>query len=323
MLLSLIISKQSYYYSTIFDNKIKMNKLFILLFLGFVLACQNENKTMEVPNENFDIQGHRGCRGLLPENTIPAFLKAIDIGVTTLELDVVISKDKQVVVSHEPYLNPLICTGLEGENFEDAKKYNLYEMTYADISRCDCGSKGNPKYPEQQKMNVNKPLLFEVIDTVEKYLKDKGLPSIKYNIETKSEAKTDNIAHPAPAEFVKLLYEVLSQKGILERTTIQSFDIRTLQEIKKFDEKISLALLVAEKPYFEENIKELGFKPAIYSPYYVLVTDVLVAYCKKENIKLIPWTINDYEVMLTLKKQGVDGIITDYPDRAMKLISQP
>jgi glycerophosphoryl diester phosphodiesterase len=277
---------------------------------------------MEMSKNDFDIQGHRGCRGLMPENTIPAFLKAVAMGVTTLELDVVVSKDQQLVVSHEPYLSPVICTGLEGENFDDAKKYNLYQMTYEEISRCDCGSKIHPKYHEQQKMKVSKPLLTALIDTVENYIKENKLPRIKYNIETKSEKETDNIAHPAPAEFVSLLYEVLKAKGLLARTTVQSFDIRTLQEIKKLDTKLSLALLVEEKPYFEQNIQELGFKPAIYSPYYILVTDTLVAYCKNEGIKLIPWTINDYDTMLKLKKQGVDGIITDYPDRAMKLLEE-
>ena len=98
------------------------------------------------------------------------------------------------------------------------------------------------------------------------------------------------------------------------------FVTKITQIIKQLDDKLSLALLIAEKPYFEQNIKELGFRPAIYSPYYALVTDSLVNYCKIEGIKLIPWTVNDYETMVKLKKQGVDGIITDYPDRAMKLI---
>ena len=277
---------------------------------------------MDINNENFDIQGHRGCRGLMPENTIPAFLKAVDIGVTTLELDVIVSKDRQLVVSHEPYLSPTICTGLNGEEFEDEKKYNLYQMTYEEISRCDCGSKVHPKYPKQEKMKVSKPLLVAVIDTIEAYIKTNKLRPILYNIETKSEKETDNIAHPAPEEFVKLLYEVLKDKGILDRTTVQSFDVRTLQEMRKLDNKLSLALLVAEKPYFEENIKELGFKPAIYSPYYLLITDTLVQYCKKEGIKLIPWTVNDYEAMQQLKAKGVDGIITDYPDIGMQLLQK-
>jgi glycerophosphoryl diester phosphodiesterase len=295
-------------------------KKYLFFVLVLITACQNTTqKAMETPNQSFDIQGHRGCRGLMPENTIPAFLKAVELGVSTLELDVVVSKDGQLVVSHEPYLSPLICKGLEGENFEDEHKYNLFEMTYEEISHCDCGSKTHPKYPEQQKMRVSKPLLNMVIDTIEAYIKEKKLPLIKYNIETKSEPKTDNIAHPAPSRFVSLLYEALKAKGILERVTVQSFDIRTLQEIKKLDTNLSLALLIGEKPYFEQNIQALGFKPAIYSPYYILVTDTLINYCKKEGIKLIPWTVNDFETMLKLKKQGVDGLITDYPDRAMKL----
>lgn len=297
-----------------------MKKLLLFTLSLIIVSCQNTHKTMQTTNEAFDIQGHRGCRGLMPENTIPAFLKAIDIGVTTLELDVVVSKDGQLVVSHEPYLSPIICTGTAGENFEDEKKYNLYQMTYAEISKCNCGSKVHPKYPEQQKMKVSKPLLTDMIDAVENYLKQKKLPPIKYNIETKSEPKTDNIAHPTPAVFVDLLYKTLKAKGILGRATVQSFDVRTLQEIKKLNKQLSLALLIESSPYFEKNIEILGFKPAIYSPYFALVTDALVAYCKKENIKLIPWTVNDYQTMLLLKKQGVDGLITDYPDRAMKLL---
>ncbi|TAH19393.1 MAG: glycerophosphodiester phosphodiesterase [Cytophagales bacterium] len=296
-----------------------MKKLILLILL---VSCQNTHKTMQTTKEFFDIQGHRGCRGLMPENTIPAFLKAIDIGVSTLELDVVVSKDGQLVVSHEPYLSPVICTGTAGENFDDEKKYNLYQMTYTEISQCDCGGKVHPKYPEQQKMKVSKPLLTDMIDAVESYLKEKKLPPIRYNIETKSDPKTDDVAHPAPAVFVNLLYKTLQAKGILERSTVQSFDIRTLQEIKKLDTKLSLALLIESSPYFEKNIQELGFKPAIYSPYFALVTDALVSYCKKENIKLIPWTVNDYETMLKLKAQGVDGVITDYPDRAMKLLEK-
>ena len=103
-------------------------------------------------SSSLDIQGHRGCRGLLPENTIPAFLKAIELGATTLELDVVISKDKQVVVSHDPYLSHMICLNAKGEAIseEEEKEYNLYKMSYAEIAQCDCGSQPHPGFPEQE-----------------------------------------------------------------------------------------------------------------------------------------------------------------------------
>ncbi|MEM6803094.1 MAG: glycerophosphodiester phosphodiesterase family protein [Bacteroidota bacterium] len=137
----------------------------ILLFslcLG-ILAC-TEPKT-EQSKISMDVQGHRGCRGLLPENTLPAFAKAIEIGVNTLEMDVVISKDKQVLLSHEPFLSHEICVGPEGEEIseENEREWNLYKMDYEQIKECDCGSKAHKRFPDQEKMAVHKPLLKEVI----------------------------------------------------------------------------------------------------------------------------------------------------------------
>ncbi|MCS6967349.1 MAG: glycerophosphodiester phosphodiesterase [Cytophagales bacterium] len=278
---------------------------------------------MQKPREQFDLQGHRGARGLLPENTIPSMLKALDCGVNTLEMDVVISKDKKVVVSHEPFLNHKICKSPEGKILtkEEGKAYNLYQMTYDSIARCDCGSMGNPDFPEQQKMPAFKPLLADLIDATENYARQKGLPPPRYNIETKSEPGNDNVYHPEPEEFVKLVYQVVQQKGIAERTCIQSFDVRTLEALRKMDSKIAIALLVAQNPFYESAIKSLGFKPDVYSPYYLLVTSSLIEYAQKEGIKVIPWTVNDFNDMKKLARMGVDGIITDYPDRAQGLFS--
>ena len=269
-----------------------------------------------------DIQGHRGCRGLLPENTIPAFIEAVDLGVTTLEMDAVISKDGQVVVSHEPFLSHVICTGPEGETItEDREKsYNLYEMTYAEISQCDCGSLKHPSFPKQQKMQVRKPLLRDVIKEVEDYVETNALPSIQYNIETKSAPEGDNIFHPKPSEFVDLLVEVIKKAGISERTTIQSFDVRTLQYAHRQYPELKLALLVGNKEDPQQNLQTLGFTPQIYSPYYRLVNTKTVSYTKEQGMKIIPWTVNetkDIQEMINLK---VDGIISDYPDRVLQLV---
>src|SRR5258706_6841771 len=112
----------------------------------------------------FDIQGHRGARGLKPENTIPAFLTALDTGVTTLEMDVVITRDKQVVVSHEPWMSAGICTNAFGKPVKEKeeKKYNLYRMTYEEIKQFDCGSRGDVKFPGEGKMKAVKPLPSDV-----------------------------------------------------------------------------------------------------------------------------------------------------------------
>lgn len=134
-----------------------------------------------------DVQGHRGCRGLMPENTIPAFIHALALGdsaqgVTTLELDVVVSQDQQLVVSHEPFLSHLICIGPEGEKITAAqeKEYNLYQMPYEQIRQCDCGSQKHPRFPEQQPMAAPKPRLVDVIDSVERYHRNHNRPPVQY-----------------------------------------------------------------------------------------------------------------------------------------------
>lgn len=274
--------------------------------------------------QHLDIQGHRGCRGLLPENTVPAFLKAVEIGVNTVELDVVISQDKQVVVSHDPFLSHLICLTPEGKTIskQQEKSYNLYQMDYTTISQCDCGSKPHPNFPEQKNFPVSKPLLSEALDSIEQYLKENQLLLVHYNIETKSSPAGDGLFHPAPAEFVDLLVQVLKDKHMLDRTTIQSFDVRTLQYARKKYPEIKLALLVENTKSPSKNINKLGFSPEIYSPYYKLVDQRLLQYAKKQGMKVIPWTVNEPDDIRDMLTKQVDGIISDYPDRVIEIIKE-
>lgn len=274
--------------------------------------------------DSLDIQGHRGCRGLLPENTIPAFLKAVELGVTTLELDVVISQDKQVVVSHEPFLSHVICRGPEGEIIEeeDEKGYNLYEMPYSEIAQCDCGSQPHPQFPEQQNFPAYKPLLSEVIDTVEQFIASNGYEPVYYNIETKSTEAGDSIFHPKPAEFTDLLLSVLHEKDLQQRVVIQSFDVRTLQEVKKKKPELKLALLIGNTDSPKHNLDKLGFTPAIYSPYYKLVDADLMKLAKRQKMQIIPWTVNESEDIKKMLEMGVEGIISDYPNRVIDLVRE-
>ncbi len=264
--------------------------------------------------KGFDKQGHRGCRGLMPENTIPAMMKAIDLGVTTLEMDVVFTKDEQAVVSHEPFFNHVISTKPDGNPVEEKeeKKYNIYQMTYAETMKFDVGMRPHPVFPEQQKMHVHKPLLSELIDSAEAHSNKK----IFYNIETKTNQLTDNIYHPAPAAFVDMLMKVVNDKGIAARTVIQSFDIRTLQYLHANYPKIKTALLVEadNKSSFRKQLKDLGFTPTIYSPESSLITSELIKECHSKKIKVIPWTVNDKAKIEELKMMGVNGVISDYPN---------
>ncbi len=270
-----------------------------------------------------DIQGHRGARGLLPENTIPAFERALELGVTTLEMDVVITKDRQVVVSHEPWFSGHICSLPSGDPvpMETDKDHKIFELTYEEVKQYDCGIRGNVRFPQQQKMRVFKPLLRDVIVFAEKYQSDRGLPPVLYNIETKSTPAGDDLFHPGPEEFTNLLIDVLESTEILDRATIQSFDSRTLVVAKQTNPDISLALLVEghTEMGFAGHVENLGFDPDIYSPYYKLVDDQLIRDAHARNIKVIPWTINTLDEMKALVEIGVDGIITDYPDIGMAL----
>ncbi|AFK02790.1 glycerophosphoryl diester phosphodiesterase [Emticicia oligotrophica DSM 17448] len=275
---------------------------------------------------NFEIQGHRGSRGLMPENTIPAFKKAIDLGVHTLELDVVISKDKKVVVSHDPFFNPNCTTGPSGNFITKETQGNLYQLTYEEIEKYDVGLRGNKDYPEQFKMAVYKPLLEDMIHESEKYAREKGVKPLKYNIEIKSEEKEYGISQPSVEEFSDLVYKVIIKQIPPERVTLQSFDFNVLKfwhkqiEEKKY-KAIALSALI--EPFdnndIQFNLNKLGFKPEIWSPYFAQATEKRVKELHELGIKVIPWTVNRREDMEKVKAVGCDGLITDYPDRTKGL----
>lgn len=268
----------------------------------------------------FDVQGHRGARGLMPENSIPGFITALDSGVMTLEMDVVITKDKKVILSHEPWMSAGICLNREGKEFskEIEKKFNIYQMTYEETQLFDCGSKDNETYPQQKKMVVHKPLLSDVIKEVEHHIKAVSQYEVDYNIEIKSDKEGDGVYHPNVEEFSDLVYQVVNEYLPLERVVIQSFDLRVLRYWHKKYPEVRLALLIENVKSIEANLDELGFNPSIYSPYYKLINKERVDYLHKKKIRVIPWTVNDISAMLSLKGMGVDGFITDYPDRARR-----
>jgi len=291
----------------------------LLSFLAclLIISCQNNHTIVQ----NLDIQGHRGCRGLLPENTIEGFINAVDLGVTTLELDVVISKDSQVVISHEPFFNHGITTHPEGIEItaENEKDFNIYEMTYDEVRKFDVGSKGNPKFPIQSKIKTYKPTLSALIDTVEQYISLKNLPAVAYNIEIKYDKKEENKYHPTAEVFTKLVYDLIIAKGIKEKCNGQCFDEKPLNILHKMDASIATAFLVGDTGNVTEKLAKLDYKPTIYSPHFRLVDEALVLYCHENKIKIIPWTVNDEQDITNIIKLGVDGIISDYPDKVIEI----
>jgi glycerophosphoryl diester phosphodiesterase len=299
-----------------------MKHLFSICIVVLALcSCGNkkENK-IDVPG-NFDWQGHRGARGKLPENTVPAFLKSLEYPVTTLELDVVISKDHQVVVSHEPWISAEICIHPKGFEINEGEKnkFNIFRMKYEEISQFDCGSIKHPRFPEQEKMQVSKPTLRMVVEAVKEYCELKQIPVPGFNIELKANPEWDNIFTPSPGKFTALVLQEIDSLGITEKTCIQSFDVRILQEVKKVKPEITQAFLVEDFLSLEQHLEELGHVPDIFSPFYGFVTKELVSEAKSSGMKVIPWTVNDVLTMRNLIEMGVDGIITDYPNLIEKV----
>lgn len=265
----------------------------------------------------FDLQGHRGCRGIMPENTLAAFLKATELGVNTLELDLVVNNEGKLIVSHEPWMSAKICQHPDGRPVlkNESMSLNIYKMPYSEIQTYDCGTRFHEAFPDQQKVKALKPTLTMVVKAVEKFSRDKNLLTPAYNIEIKSEPDKYDEFYPKPSIFVGLVVEEIRKLGIESTSTIQSFDENVLEELKMVaDRKFKIAYLVEKGKKAEKQLKHLSFQPDIYSPNYKLVSKETIDYCHKNNIKVIPWTVNDKAIFNTLVSLGVDGIITDYPD---------
>ncbi len=297
-------------------KKINFPAFFIFLLIELYSCDVHRANNSIAMQKNFDTEGHRGCRGLMPENTIPAMLYAIDLGVTTLEMDAHITKDSMVVISHDPWFNPDITTKPDGSYLDSAEpKYILYNMTYDSIKHFDVGMKPYSKFPQQKKIAVHKPLLSELIDSVEAYSKAKGR-MVDYNIEIKSAPQGDNIYHPKPDVFTDMVMQVINKKNIAQRVIIQSFDIRSLQYLHKKYPTTKTSLLVEgdDKRSLQQQLDELHFVPSVYSPYYKLVTKELIDACHQQHCKILPWTVNNSDDIKTLTSLGVDGIISDYPN---------
>lgn len=279
----------------------------LAVLIGFVAQAQR----------TYDLQGHRGARGLMPENTIPAMVKALELGVTTLELDLVITKDEQVLVSHDPWMNGMICLSPDGAEIGDKdRSYNIYEMTYQEVRKYDCGSKQHASFPDQLNFMTGKPLLRDLIASVEKYVETHGLPKPSYNIEIKSTQEGDDTFHPRPEEFSELVYAVVSETIEADRIIIQSFDFRVLRFFHDTYPEVKLAMLVTDPTAYKAQLADLGFQPRIYSPYFYGLTKEIVHTLQQKGMEVIPWTVNEKEQMEKLLAMGVNGIITDYPNLA-------
>jgi glycerophosphoryl diester phosphodiesterase len=279
------------------------------------------------PLSSPEVHGHRGCRGLLPENTLPAFLHALALGVDVLELDVVISHDKQVVVSHEPWLSARLGRGPQGQLLHHAEErdYNLYQLSYPLIQGCTVGEWPHPDFPEQRPTLSYRPLLREVLQQVKVACQQLGRPAVGFSVEVKSSPAGDDIFHPEPTAFVDLVVAELQAAGVLFRTTLMSFDPRILQVARPAYPGLALCLLVEDElPTTATMFAELGFEPEVLGPDFKLLSAEIVQELRTmyPALRLVLWTVNSLADLRLVRSWNVEGITTDYPNRLLQLLGR-
>lgn len=289
--------------------------LFVLFITRAMISCNSSNSHKD-SSPVFDEQAHRGGRGLMPESTIASEKNAINYGCT-LEMDLQMSQDKKIVVSHDAYFSSDFCLTPEGDTMTKKDGYSrlIYNMPYDSVTKYDAGLKPHPGFPRQKKMHAVKPLLSELIDSVEAYAKEKRHVN-HYNIEIKSNPKSDGKNYSTLEEYIDSAMKIIIDKGIEPRTMIQSFDIRALHLVHEKYPMVKTSFLVgkANEKTAQSYIDELGFKPDIFSPEYSIVAEDIVNAFHQQNVLVIPWTPNTVEDIQRLKDMGADGAITDYPD---------
>ena len=269
-------------------------------------------------NTYIDLQAHRGGAGLMPENTFSSMKKAIDLKVNTLEFDLHISSDGQVVVSHDSYFHYRYATRPDGSAVKkgEPKEY-LYTMPYDSIKRYEVGLKFVDRWPTQQKLSEHKPLASDLIDFAEKYAAEKGVSPMRYNIEIKSrEGKGEGKNWPEYHEFVDKCLPLLISKNLGDRLVAQCFDVRALEYMHQKYPQVKLSYLTDEdEKEISAILSNLSFQPEWWSPHFSVVTKENVAYCHAMGIKVVPWTVDEVEDIRKIADCGVDAIISNYPDR--------
>jgi len=294
-----------------------------------------------ITSRALDIQGHRGTRGLAPENTLPAFARALGIGVTTLELDCAITKDGVVVVSHDPAFNPDITRGPDGKWLEKTG-HAIWSLTFKELQRYDVG-RLNPanayakRWPEQRPADGTRiPRLADLFALVKK----SGNEAVRFNIETKI-SPLEPSETTTPEDFARKLIAAIRAGAMEKRVAIQSFDWRTLQIVQKEAPKIPTVYLTVEKGFMDSIQADKPSSPwtagfhvsryggsiprmvkaaggAVWSPYYAETTRSQVKEAQSLGLKVVVWTVNEPADMKRMIEWGVDGIISDRPDLLRK-----
>jgi len=296
-------------------------KTFVKIFAAAALAaaisaCASEKKPYRV-----DIQAHRGGMGLYPEESLAAMINSVNLGVNTLEMDLCISGDGQVMLSHDRFFHHRYATRPDGTPvMEGDSLVYLYTLPYSEIMKWDVGMKYNPGWPEKKCMPCCKPLAADVIAGVEKYIKDNGLAPVKYNIEIKSDpGEGEGTLWPEYHEFTDKCMAVLDSFDLGDRLIIQCFDERSLNYINEAYPGHHLSFLwEGWETDFDANMKLVDFVPEWVSPESENVDSLFMVRAHEKGMKVVTWTVDSPDEITRLMNLKVEAIISNYPDRLIK-----
>ena len=270
-----------------------------------------------------DLQGHRGARGLRPENTLPAFEYCVDQRMTTIELDTTLTRDNQLIIHHDTELNPNICVDSQGIPVEAA---DISSRSVVELKTLDCGALQNEKFPRQVAIKNTRLMTLEEFFNHFRHTKIKGQPhrAIQFNVELKFKK---NPPQSVITKAADIMVKTIENAGMVDRSTVQSFVLESLPEIKKRNPSIKTSALFSPTKFQglrmllglnanRQDIiqKAIEVKADVISPYYLYANKEFVETCHQHNMKVIPWTVNEEETMQALFSSGVDGVISDYPD---------
>lgn len=277
--------------------------------------------TLAAKNRPFEVQGHRGMRGLFPENSLPGFQAAIEAGVDAVELDLLLTKDGQIVIQHNYMLDAELCHYFDGQPINETRFISA--LLYSDIRKCDCGAKKNPLYQRQRAIHgTHIPTLGELFHLIENS-EHPNAKRMRLNLEIKADPANPHFL-PAYSTVAEKIVQAVQEAGFAERVAYSSFDPHMLAEVNKLVPEAPLGFIFNERTllfanqeatnwidYVRELASTLNIK--VVSPDYCLVTQEAVEAMHTACLRVIPWTVNDLEISKALIDMGVDGIISDYP----------
>ena len=291
--------------------------------LSRVLVCCLMSSSIH----SLEIQGHRGTRGTLPENTIPGFVAAIEAGVNGMEMDLLMTSDGQIVIHHEFFVNPTLCCYLDGTEIQESPL--IKDMSLSDLKNLDCGTLTNPRFPNQQHLaGTLIPTLEELLVTINS-MDHPNAKKVRLNLEVKAKPQTPHYL-PSQEAIAQKIVQIVNGNGFEGRICYTSFDFEMLQQMRNADPSADLGLIFEEATltYYGVDPNDwTGFiaktatalNAKIAAPDFCLLSASNIAALHEANLRVIPWTVNQQKDLTQLVEMGVDGIITDYPEKMLQL----